>query len=103
MTSRVTLPNWASFSLILVSCAGSHGPSGFDPGSGMDGGSGGFDAGSMPPPLGPTDIDASAVCSPDPSYYDVPGDNCDNDADGQVDNVIVCDSDLSANGDAMAF
>jgi hypothetical protein len=33
----------------------------------------------------------SAGCQKDPSYYDVPGDGCDNDGDGTVDNPPSCD------------
>ena len=33
----------------------------------------------------------TAGCTPDKSKFDVPGDNCDNDGDGKVDNRIVCD------------
>lgn len=31
-------------------------------------------------------------CTKDPSYYDVPGDECDNDNDGVVDNPPTCDT-----------
>ncbi|AKU97611.1 hypothetical protein AKJ09_04275 [Labilithrix luteola] len=39
----------------------------------------------------------------DPSFYDVPGNNCDDDGDGTVDNPPTCDGSLSANGSAEDF
>lgn len=33
----------------------------------------------------------SGVCAPDKSSYDIPGDGCDNDDDGVVDNAAACD------------
>ncbi|MBX3264041.1 MAG: choice-of-anchor L domain-containing protein [Labilithrix sp.] len=35
--------------------------------------------------------DAPAGCVKDASFYDVPGDGCDNDGDGEVDNPPSCD------------
>jgi hypothetical protein len=43
------------------------------------------------------------VCAPDPKNYDVPGNNCDDDADGTVDNPPACDDGLAANGSAEDF
>ena len=56
-----------------------HGSAGF--------GTGGSDGGAA----------ASAGCQQDPSFYDVPGDNCDNDGDGKVDNPKTCDAALTGN------
>lgn len=40
-----------------------------------------------------SDSEAStATCSKDKSFYDVPGDGCDNDDDGIVDNPLACDA-----------
>lgn len=39
-------------------------------------------------------------CIKDGSFYDVPGDNCDNDDDGQIDNPPSCDADLAERGSA---
>jgi hypothetical protein len=41
-----------------------------------------------------------AGCSPNPSNYDIPGNNCDDDGDGKVDNPPTCDTGLSATGSA---
>ena len=51
------------------------------------GGSGGGDGG-------------STVCNPNPGNYDIPGNGCDDDGDGLVDNVTVCDQSLLAGGSA---
>jgi hypothetical protein len=43
-------------------------------------------------------------CQPDPSNYDIPMNNCDDDGDGMVDNPPgKCDAALAAGGDANAF
>ncbi|MEA2748101.1 MAG: hypothetical protein QOI41_2244 [Myxococcales bacterium] len=43
------------------------------------------------------------VCAPAKGNYDIPGNNCDDDGDGKVDNPPTCDSSLSANGTAEDF
>ncbi|MEO7112469.1 MAG: choice-of-anchor L domain-containing protein, partial [Polyangiaceae bacterium] len=55
--------------------------------------------------LGGTNGDggASGVCAPDPSNYDIPGNGCDDDDDGTVDNPETCDTGLDANGAAGDF
>jgi len=40
------------------------------------------------------DAGPSGPCHPDPANYDIPGNHCDDDGDGQVDNVLTCDSAL---------
>lgn len=42
-------------------------------------------------------------CSPDPANYDIPGNNCDDDGDGKIDNVTVCDMGVPADGNAQIF
>jgi hypothetical protein len=32
------------------------------------------------------------VCAPNPANYDIPGNGCDDDGDGKVDNVTICDN-----------
>lgn len=51
--------------------------------------------GSLPP------SDGAAPCIPDPENYDIPGNGCDDDGDGKVDNATVCDSSLPQGGTAM--
>ncbi|HVH47181.1 MAG TPA: choice-of-anchor L domain-containing protein [Labilithrix sp.] len=46
---------------------------------------------------------AARPCVPNPANYDVPGNDCDDDGDGKVDNPPTCDADLSPNGDAADF
>src|SRR4051812_36715505 len=44
------------------------------------------------------------VCAPDPSRYEAPGNGCDDDGDGTVDNVAsACDTGLTLGGDADQF
>jgi len=40
-------------------------------------------------------------CIPNPANYDIPGNGCDDDGDGQVDNAPACDSSLPQSGSAM--
>ncbi|MGH7286128.1 MAG: choice-of-anchor L domain-containing protein [Polyangiaceae bacterium] len=87
--------------LIVAACSGSKG-SGF--GGPNDGTGDGTGNGTSPGAFGGSgDGGAPAECNPGPSNYDVPGDGCDNDGDGTVDNPATCDSSLPANGDASAF
>jgi hypothetical protein len=44
----------------------------------------------------------AAGCQQDPSFYDVPGDGCDNDGNGKVDDAPTCDGDASGD-DATTF
>ena len=45
--------------------------------------------------------DGSVPCIPNSANYDIPGNGCDDDGDGKVDNVVVCDQSLPATGSAM--
>ena len=91
-------------------CSGSSPTSGFDQngggGGGADGGGGGGggnDATDDIGSIGHVTDSGTTTCNPSPANYDIPGNNCDDDGDGQVDNVTVCDTGLAASGDAMAF
>ncbi len=44
-----------------------------------------------------------AVCVPSPTNAEIPGNNCDDDGDGQVDNPPACDKGLAIDGDAATF
>jgi hypothetical protein len=92
MLTRVSLTSIVLVSLGAVIACGAPKPSGFgsaedyteaanDPAPGQfgDGKEGAADP-------------AKDECVKDPSFYDVPGDNCDNDGDGTVDNAPACDS-----------
>jgi hypothetical protein len=77
------------------------GDSGTNPGGDDGGGCTGFgcngDAGFQPGSDGGT----SGGCNPNPANFDVPGNNCDDDGDGVVDNPIgACDTGLPANPSA---
>ncbi len=45
--------------------------------------------------------DGNVPCVPNPANYDIPGNGCDDDGDGKIDNVTVCDSSLPTSGTAM--
>lgn len=51
---------------------------------------------------GDKDAAAPRPCVKDPSFYDVPGDNCDNDADGTVDNPETCDDTVDESAEGFA-
>jgi hypothetical protein len=66
-----------------------------------DAGTGG-DAGGNGGVFDPVDA-GSTTCVPDPANYDIPGNGCDDDGDGTVDNPPACDSALAENGSAEDF
>jgi hypothetical protein len=45
----------------------------------------------------------SGPCAPNPANFEVPGNQCDDDADGQVDNVPNCDTNMPVDGTAAHF
>ena len=109
---------------LLLSCSTSSGPTGFanvpppstnggsgatgstGPGPVGDGGgaSGGLignvgDGGAPDAAVAPA-LDGGFQCVMNATQYDIPGNGCDDDADGKVDNVVVCDGSLAATGPA---
>ena len=98
----------ALLALVVVACSSTKG-SGFGSdgdGNGNGGNGDGTGDGTSPGGFGATGdggAGGTAVCDPNPANYDVPGDGCDNDGDGTVDNVATCDSSLSATGSANDF
>jgi hypothetical protein len=72
---------------------------------GSGGGSGGSSGsvGSFGDEGGGSGGGSSGGCDPNPANYDIPGNNCDDDGDGMVDNVTTCDGNLSLNGSAHDF
>jgi hypothetical protein len=94
---------------IACSSTGGKGGSGFDP-KGDGGGGGSAGSGGNPGSEGSLggfeETDGGAIaasCAPSPENYDIPGNNCDDDGDGKVDNAASCDTGLAATGDAAAF
>jgi hypothetical protein len=82
----------------LFAC-GSGRDSGFDDGAnpgGTNANDGKFGGGGDAGPAG-------KPCVPNPANYDIPGNNCDDDGDGKVDNPPTCDDGLSAGGSADEF
>lgn len=57
-----------------------------------------------PAEAGPNDEEVEVGCNPSASRYDVPGNDCDDDNDGEVDNELpACDEGLSVGGNAGEF
>ena len=48
-------------------------------------------------------LDGGFACVKNTSQYDIPGNGCDDDDDGIIDNVLICDSTLTATGTANDF
>lgn len=79
---------FAISSITLLACGASKG-SGF--GSDQESGGGDSTAGQFGDGKSKDTPGGAAGCVKDPSFYDVPGDDCDNDNDGTVDNPPSCD------------
>jgi hypothetical protein len=94
MATSTALSPAAALTIVALACGCSPSRSGFA----ADGGSGDF--GSFPDGGGGG---GSSVCEPNPANYDIPGNDCDDDGDGKVDNTIVCDGNLPASGTARDF
>jgi hypothetical protein len=92
---------------LFAACGGSKNGSGFGDdsnGNGNGGGDGGGGNGSGQLGGGGGDGGAgSGVCAPNPANYEIPGNGCDDDDDGTVDNVPTCDTGLSPAGAAGDF
>jgi hypothetical protein len=92
-------------------CGASSGGSGFgsssgNSSSGSGGDSGGGNSSSSGGVVGFGDASAGEggfVCAPNPANYDIPGNNCDDDGDGKVDNTPTCDGTLMLTGTAHDF
>jgi hypothetical protein len=81
---------------LAVACARDAANDGDPPGADQ------VDGGSTPEFAGTSD--AKAPCRPSADNFDIPGNGCDDDADGQIDNVPAsCDQGLAVEGDAALF
>jgi hypothetical protein len=92
----------ASSALFLSSACSSTQKSGFDPNAPNPGDPGSTSGGV----LGGKGGDGGAAgmpCVPAKGNYDIPGNNCDDDGDGKVDNPPTCDSAISGTGSAEDF
>ncbi len=85
----------------FIACSGSD-RDGFGVGPGGPGGPG-ADGGGFFGEGGSEGGDPPAGCAPNPGNYDFPGNRCDDDADGTVDNPPACDGDLAEQGAAEDF
>ncbi len=92
----------------LIACGGGKPNTGFEADSpaGSDGGAvSGSDPSNPGPAVGSNDggATATAVCAPNVGNYEVPMNGCDDDADGKIDNVPVCDHGVALTGSADDF
>ncbi|MEO8877715.1 MAG: choice-of-anchor L domain-containing protein, partial [Polyangiaceae bacterium] len=88
-----------------AACSGSQNGSGFgsaNDGTGNGSGDGGLGSGTGLGGSGDGGA-GSGVCAPNPANYDIPGNNCDDDDDGTIDNVPSCDTGLAKTGSADDF
>jgi hypothetical protein len=89
--------------LAIVACSSPADLSGFTRGGNgngdTDGGGGTFGTGTDPSGTG----NPKAACVPNKANAEIPNDGCDNDGDGKVDNVPVCDSSLANDGSPEDF
>lgn len=96
--SRVLARSALVFLFVLAACSSKDRGSGFeDPSNPSDPNTGGGKLG------GPDGGGTGAPCIPAPGNYDVPGNSCDDDGDGTVDNPPTCDDGLSEGGSATDF
>ncbi len=104
-----------------AACSGSTSPTGFGglggassggssggTGSGSGSSSGSINLGGVGDAGDTTVLDGGFICAPNPLNYDIPGNGCDDDGDGQIDNRITCDTGavsaaLQAAGSAADF
>jgi hypothetical protein len=89
-------------SAMLVACSSSKdsgfGENGASSGNNASGGNGPSTSGGMLGSSGGASSGANptGACVPDPKNYDIPGNNCDDDGDGTVDNPPTCDTMITA-------
>lgn len=85
----------------LVACGGDEADNGFVEGTSSSSGASG-----TPGINNPSTGDGGGggkPCVPNPAQYEVPGNGCDDDGDGVVDNASSCDDALQAAGNAADF
>lgn len=83
---------------LLLACGGTK-KSGFEDPNANGNGNGTTGGGT----LGGADAGTGKACAPGAGNWDIPGNNCDDDGDGTVDNPPTCDDSLSEGGDAEDF
>src|SRR5262245_646878 len=106
-TSRISSPSTSFLGLFALSaavaitgCSSKGRASGF--GGGESGGTNDTN-GTFGGPGGDGGGGGTHVCAPNPANYDIPGNNCDDDGDGQVDNPPACDDNVGETGGAEDF
>jgi len=100
---------FAGGAALALGCSGAATSHGFaDPGGSSSGGNGASSGGSGGSSSGSLSGSSSGSnggggCNPNPANYDIPNNGCDDDGDGKVDNVTVCDQALAMQGTAHDF
>jgi hypothetical protein len=84
--------------LLVMACSGNSRDGGFGEGGSSSGASSSGSFGNEDGGSG-----SNTTCFPDPKNYDIPGNNCDDDGDGKVDNPPSCDDGLALTGNAEDF
>jgi hypothetical protein len=84
--------------LIPVACSSTP-----KPGPGASGGPDAGDGGALAQGDGDSSLLGNTNCVPSPTNFDVPGNQCDDDANGKVDDVPTCDTSLALTGNGAAF
>ncbi|NOU32427.1 MAG: hypothetical protein HOO96_31365 [Polyangiaceae bacterium] len=87
-------------STLVFACSSSGGGGGFGSES-SSGASGGASNGGFGGSSGASG--APGPCVPNPGNFEIPGNGCDDDADGQTDNAAACDTGLAVTGGAEDF
>ncbi|HSO36264.1 MAG TPA: hypothetical protein VLT33_27240 [Labilithrix sp.] len=101
MRSSSLLLGFVAVSGSLIFACGSSKNSGFDDGTGGSSGSSGSSSGILGNPTG--EGGAGKPCAPAAGNFDIPGNGCDDDNDGTIDNPPSCDGSLAASGSAEEF
>jgi hypothetical protein len=93
--------------LAVAACSSPANLSGFDNGdkktNGTDPTNGSFSDPSNTNNTTNPDGTPKAACVPDKANAEIAGDGCDNDGDGQIDNVAVCDTAIANDGSGADF
>jgi len=101
MRSSALLLGFLAFAGCSVIACGASKTSGFDDGSSSSGSSGSSSGVLGNPNNG--EGGARKPCAPAPGNFDIPGNGCDDDGDGKIDNPPTCDEGLAATGSAEDF
>ncbi len=95
---------WTTISIVLLAaCSAGHSQFGNGDDAGSDGSTGDGACTFCGTKDAQSSNDGAAPCIPDPGNYDIPGNGCDDDGDGMIDNPPACDTGLPSTGPASDF